>query len=72
MVRIYAGPLSQECDFVAVEAEKATPAIDIVQVSNIIVCYMHDKCKKRVATSVKMYHSGYVCGITSGVAQKIM
>ena len=32
MVRIYAGPLSQECDFVAVEAEKTTPAIDIVQV----------------------------------------
>ncbi|KAL8597794.1 hypothetical protein ACOMHN_004909 [Nucella lapillus] len=33
MVRIYAGPLSQECDFVAVEAEKATPAIDVVQIA---------------------------------------
>ncbi|XP_076443388.1 unconventional myosin-IXb-like isoform X3 [Babylonia areolata] len=33
MVRVYAGPLSQECDFVAVEAEKATPAMDIVQVA---------------------------------------
>lgn len=35
MVRIYTGPLSQECEFVAVEAEKITPSIEIVQVSNI-------------------------------------
>nr|KAG5705933.1 hypothetical protein BaRGS_010823 [Batillaria attramentaria] len=31
MVRIYAGPLSQECDFVSVEADKTSPVIDIVQ-----------------------------------------
>ncbi|XP_025078499.1 unconventional myosin-IXa-like isoform X4 [Pomacea canaliculata] len=33
MVRIYTGPLSQECEFVAVEAEKITPSIEIVQVA---------------------------------------
>ncbi|XP_070212949.1 unconventional myosin-IXb-like [Littorina saxatilis] len=33
MVRIYTGPLSQECDFVSVEAQKPVPAIDIVKVA---------------------------------------
>jgi hypothetical protein len=33
MVRIYAGPLSQDCDYVSVEAEKSTPSIEIVQVA---------------------------------------
>ncbi|KAL5004156.1 hypothetical protein ScPMuIL_017612 [Solemya velum] len=31
MVRIYTGPLSQECDFTSIEAEKTTPAIELIR-----------------------------------------
>ncbi|WAQ98537.1 MY9AA-like protein [Mya arenaria] len=33
MVRIYTGPLSQELDFISVEAEKITPAEEVVRVA---------------------------------------
>lgn len=31
MVRIYTGPLSQECDFTSIEAEKTTPALELIR-----------------------------------------